>query len=71
MFSRLFLIDLAERAVSTAAESALLALGAEQLNVLEADWKVIAGFALGGAVLSVLKGLAASRTEPAGSAALF
>ena len=49
----------AERAVATAAQSALLVLGADQVNALEADWQNLAGFAAGGAVLAVLKALAA------------
>lgn len=48
----------AERAISTAAQSAILVFGADQVNALDADWKTVAGFALGGAVLSALKSLA-------------
>lgn len=48
----------AERAVSTAAESALLVLAADQVNVVTVDWPTVAGFAAGGAVLSVIKALA-------------
>ena len=53
-----FWLALAERSVSTAAQAAILALGAGQLNALEADWQTVGGFALGGAVLAALKGLA-------------
>ena len=49
----------AERAVSTAAQAALLAIGADQLHVMDANWETIGGFAAGGAVLCVLKCLAA------------
>lgn len=48
----------AERAVSTAAQSAILVFGADQINALEADWSTVGGFALGGAVLAVCKALA-------------
>lgn len=58
LWTKKFWKALAERSVSTAAQSALLAFGAGQLNVLDADWTVVAGFAAGGAVLSALKGLA-------------
>ena len=49
--------DLVDRAVKSAAQAAILALGADQLNVLDADWKTVGGFALGGAVLSALTNL--------------
>lgn len=61
MFSRLFWRDAAERALSTGAQSALLVLGADQLNALTADWVDVGGFALGGAALSLLKSVAASK----------
>lgn len=70
MFTFLFWKDAFERAVSTAAQAALLALGAEALNVLQADWVTVAGFALGGAVLSLLKSLIASRVGDGDSASL-
>lgn len=66
MFTKRFWRDAAERAVSTAAQSALLVFGADQLDALQADWRLVAGFAAGGAVLSLLKALAASQVgEPA------
>ena len=58
MFTLAFWRATAERAVSTGAQSALLILGADQINVVEADWVVVAGFAAGGAALTVLKALA-------------
>lgn len=61
MFTRTFLRDLLERSLSTAAQSALLVIGADQFNVLSADWQNLAGFAGGGFVLSVLKGIAAGQ----------
>lgn len=62
MLTRTFLRDLLERALSTAAQSALLVLGADQINALHADWEMVAGFAGGGFVLAVLKGVAAAKT---------
>jgi hypothetical protein len=64
MFDHFFLVDTAERAVKTAAQSALLAIGADQLNTLAADWQTVASFALGGAVLSVLTSLASLHIGP-------
>lgn len=48
--------DLANRAVTTAAEGALIAIGHEtvQANALAFDWTLMGGYALGGAVLSLL-----------------
>ena len=55
MFSLYFWQNTAERAIKTAAQSALSLLGTEALvNALEVDWPVVAGVAAGGAVLSVL-----------------
>lgn len=61
MFTRIFLRDLLERSLSTAAQAALLVIGADQFDVLQADWQTVAGFAAGGFVLSALKGIAAGR----------
>lgn len=61
VFTRAFWIATAERALSTAAQSALLVLGAEQINVVSVSWPEVAGFAAGGAVLTVLKALVASQ----------
>lgn len=61
MFTRIFWRDLFERSLSTSAQSALLVVGADQLNVLNADWGTVGGFAAGGFALSALKGIAARR----------
>ena len=60
MWTALFWKALAERTISTAAQAALLALGADALNALTVEWTDVAGFAAGGAVLAILKGLAAN-----------
>jgi hypothetical protein len=60
MFTKLFWRDAAERSISTAAQSAILAIGQDA-----------AGFAAGGAVLSLLKALAAARVPGAVSPASF
>jgi len=62
MWSRKFWRDAAERALSTAAQSAILVFGADQLDAINADWRTVGGFALGGAVLSLLKAIAAAKT---------
>lgn len=62
MFTGAFWRATAERAISTAAQAALLVFGADQINALEASWADVAGFAAGGAVLAVLKALVAANT---------
>jgi len=49
-----------ERALKTAAQSAILVFGADQFNALQADWQTAGGFALGGFVLSLLTSLVSS-----------
>lgn len=50
--------ELADRAVKTAAMSAILAIGADQVNAINGvAWYDVAGFAAGGAVLSLLTNL--------------
>ena len=50
----------AERAIATAAQSALAALGTDVIGVLDMDATAILSIAAGGAVLSVLKSVAAT-----------
>lgn len=60
MFTSSFWKGTAERAVSTAAQSAILVLGANEINAIDADWGTVGGFAAGGFVLTVLKCLASN-----------
>ena len=64
MMSRRFWLECVERAVKSAAQSALLVVGAEQLDALSADWRTIGAFAAGGAVLSMLTSIASKRIGP-------
>ena len=57
MWTVKFWKDATERAIKTAAQSALLIVGGDTLDVFHADWKAIIGGAAGGAVLSVLSSL--------------
>lgn len=54
------LVELADKAAVTAAEGAILAVGAESVavNALAVDWSSVGGFALGGAALSLLINIA-------------
>jgi len=51
---RKYYTDMVDRATRTAAQVAVLMIGADTFNVVAVDWPDIAGFAAGGAVLSVL-----------------
>lgn len=64
MFTRKFINETAERAIKSAAQAALLVLGADQLNVVTAAWADVAGFAAGGAVLSVLTSIVSANIGP-------
>lgn len=71
LFSRTFWLDAAERAAKTAAQSALLALGADHLlDVMAADWANVGSFMAGGAVLSLLMSVASIRTAGISPASL-
>jgi len=72
MWSKKFWSDAVERALSTAAQSALLVLGAGAMpgDIINADWKNVGGFALGGAILAMLKAVAASNVGAKDSASL-
>lgn len=74
MLTKKFWRDAAERSVSTAAQAAILACGADmaetgQLSVWAIDPMHVLGFALGGALLTLLKSLAASQVSDSDSAA--
>lgn len=58
VFTRPFWQAALERAIKTAAQSAILVFGADQVNALQADWETAGGFALGGFVLSILTSIA-------------
>lgn len=56
---RKYYTELVDRAVKSAAQGAVLAIGSESLqaNAFAVDWSTAAGFALGAAVLSLLTNL--------------
>lgn len=55
-----YVIAMLERASKSAAQAALLVLGADQINVIAVDWADVGGFAAGGFVLSILASVATS-----------
>ena len=52
-----------DRAIRTAAQAALLTIGADRLDAFAADWRTIASMAVGGAVLSLLTSIAITPPE--------
>ena len=63
-----FLADLIERAVKTAAQTAVTVLGADKLDVLHVDWETVLGLSGGAALLSVLTSLASLKIGSSGTA---
>ena len=49
-----------ERAIKTAAQFALVFIGSDALNIFEVDLMTVAGFALAGAVVSILTSMASA-----------
>lgn len=64
--------DAAERAIKTAAQTAIVAwgVGDQMLNLFTADLVLIGQFAVSGAVLSVLTSIASSPFSDRGTASL-
>lgn len=62
--------DASERAVATFAQAVLTVVGGDFFNIWSIDWKTALGVGAGGAVLSVLKSLAARHVGEEGTASL-
>ncbi len=61
MFTVAFWRDAVERALKTAAQAVILGLGlGEGFNAFDVDWQLALGFAIGGAVLSLLTSVASA-----------
>ena len=61
LFTRAFWADAADRALRTAAQAVLLAIGGDRVfDVLTADLSVLIGAAGGGALISILTSIVAS-----------
>lgn len=68
MFTRAFWKDAAERAVATAAESAVAVLGIDGLGLLDVGWTEVGSVAGLAGLVAVLKAIIASRTGDSRSA---
>ncbi len=72
MWTRAFWIETTDRAIKSAAQAVILGLGlGEGLNAFAVDWKLAAGFALGGAILSALTSLISAPIGDKGSAQIM
>lgn len=61
MFTKAFWKDAGERVIKSSAQAVLLGLGlGEGFNAFDMDWMLAGGFALGGAVLSLLTSIASA-----------
>jgi len=70
IYTASFWRDAIERAIKTAAQSALLAIGGGAVNVVALDWITIGGAAGGGFVLSMLTSIASVTVTQRGTASL-
>lgn len=70
-YNSMFWKDAAERALKTAAQAGILAIGAaEGFNLFTLDWKSFVGFAAGGAFLSLLMSVGSAGVGDNDSASL-
>lgn len=65
-----YIRDVAERAVKTAAQSAVVFLTVDQLNWIDIDWEQVAGASGLAALVSVLTSIASSGFGTRGTASL-
>lgn len=70
MWTKVFWKDLTERAVKTAAQFGIVALGADFANILALDWELFAGALGAGALVSTLTSLGSGLVGPKDSASL-
>lgn len=71
LFTRAFWFDAVERAVKTAAQTTLTGLALSDvgpINGFDLDWTLAGGFAVGGAVFSVLTSVATAQVRSTATA---
>jgi hypothetical protein len=64
VLGKTFWVEAVERATKTAAQAAVLVIGADQINAFALNWGDLAGFAAGGFVLSLLTSVASAPFGP-------
>lgn len=70
LWTKAFWIAAAERAIKTAAQTALVVLGADRVDILTTDWTGVASVSAGGAVLSILSSIASDAATGNGPSAV-
>lgn len=71
MITKTFLVDALERAIKTAAQTAVVAIGAAAgFDLFTANWRSVGGAAAGGFILSVLTSLSSKPFGDAQSASV-
>ena len=70
MFSKVFLLDVTERAIKTFAQVLLSALTMENANVFELSWSQMLKLAVSASVVSVLTSIVSSGLRERGTASL-
>lgn len=70
MFSKDFWLRAFERAAKTAAQFAIVAIGANTMDVISVGWQVIAGAAASGFIVSALTSVASSPFGDVGTPSL-
>ncbi|CAA0134553.1 Uncharacterised protein [Mycolicibacterium vanbaalenii] len=70
IYSLTFWRDATERALKSAAQAAVLALGGDAINVWTVDWQTVSGLTAGGAALSLLTSVASAGLANRGTASL-
>lgn len=70
MLSKSFWIDAAERAVKTAAQTAVAMLGTGLVGIIDVDWQNVASVSAVAAVVSLLSSIASNPVGDRGTAAV-
>lgn len=70
MLSKSFWIDAAERAVKTAAQTAVAMLGTGMVGIIDVDWQNVASVSAVAAVVSLLTSIASNPVGDRGTAAV-
>ena len=70
MFTAKFWTETLERSIKSAAQAAILVLGAGQVDAITVSWGSVSSFAAGAAILSVLTSLVSAGVGPPESPSL-